>query len=133
MMDSDNCSNDNNERYRIWGKYIFLICLFAGLIITLIVSDFYWTVHFAIAILVIWFLVPSAKDETSGNVSGLIALIHSEIRNSNQPEIDFRNIILRLRHQEKISEPAIIKILESFSTGDDEVGIESKKILKSIQ
>jgi hypothetical protein len=128
-MDSDT----NYERYRIWTKYIVLICLFAGLIFTLIVSDFYWAGHFTIAILVIWFLVPSAKNETSRNVSGLISLIHSELRNSNQPDIDFRNIILRIQQQGKLREDDIVKILESFSADEDEVGIEARKLLKSIQ
>ncbi len=132
-MDSEKCSNNRYERYRIWTKYIVLMCLLAVLIVSLIIGDIFWAVNITIASFVIWFLVPSAKNETSGNVSGLISLIHSEMRNSSQPSTDFRSIILRIRQQRKLEDESIVEILNSFSVDEDEVGIEARKMLKSIQ
>ena len=109
------------------------MCLLAVLIVSLIIGDIFWAVNITIASFVIWFLVPSAKNETSGNVSGLISLIHSEMRNSSQPSTDFRSIILRIRQQRKLEDESIVEILNSFSVDEDEVGIEARKMLKSIQ
>jgi hypothetical protein len=123
---------DRKESYRIWGKYIFLFCFSIGLIISIYVGSIYWISSFAIAILVIWFSVPN-RNEASENVSGIVSLIHSELKNSLQPDIEFRTIILRIQQKGKLREEGIVKILESFAMTEDNVGIEARKMLKVIQ